>query len=409
MPEIVSCPEAECGKKLRVPDNLLGKKVKCPGCSRMFVAQAGTAGAETSEKAQGKPAEEELLEEEVPTTRKSRKAATDDEVEERSRAVSTAPSRRSSSRSDEEEEETRPRSRRFSEDDEDEEERTQRSRRRRSEEDEGPRRWGKRSQLEKIRTAINLVLLAGHAMLATYACAAITTGILLLTGGSMLGAMMGGFRGTPGFNPWNQATGSVLVGMVFLMLFGILAGGLWLADVILRLVGLAQCMSHTPAQRSSARTLALFAFICVILEACVGLGGYYVVNGVYVGGLNGIAATAGLILWLFYLYQVCQRLQIREGMAGVKRSAIGFGIYIGVVCVILEPLQFFLVGGGILGFAGSMQTRSVGGAFLSMGSAYTLILVVQGLKAAAWMGVFVWYLLILKGIRDAVGRAARRA
>jgi len=37
MPQIISCPD--CGRKLRVPDNLLGKKVKCPGCGVKFAAQ----------------------------------------------------------------------------------------------------------------------------------------------------------------------------------------------------------------------------------------------------------------------------------------------------------------------------------------------------------------------------------
>jgi hypothetical protein len=38
MPQVISCPD--CGRKLRVPDNLLGKKVKCPGCGVKFAAQA---------------------------------------------------------------------------------------------------------------------------------------------------------------------------------------------------------------------------------------------------------------------------------------------------------------------------------------------------------------------------------
>jgi hypothetical protein len=37
MPEITSCPD--CGKKLKVPDNLIGKQVKCPGCGNAFVAE----------------------------------------------------------------------------------------------------------------------------------------------------------------------------------------------------------------------------------------------------------------------------------------------------------------------------------------------------------------------------------
>jgi hypothetical protein len=43
MPEIVSCPD--CARQLRVPDHLLGKKVKCPGCNVMFTAMVSGGGA----------------------------------------------------------------------------------------------------------------------------------------------------------------------------------------------------------------------------------------------------------------------------------------------------------------------------------------------------------------------------
>jgi predicted Zn finger-like uncharacterized protein len=39
MPELVNCPH--CDKKLRVPDHLQGRAVKCPGCGNMFTASAG--------------------------------------------------------------------------------------------------------------------------------------------------------------------------------------------------------------------------------------------------------------------------------------------------------------------------------------------------------------------------------
>src|SRR5262245_46758655 len=43
MPEIVNCPQ--CERKLKVPDTLLGKSVKCPTCGVTFTAEAagGTA------------------------------------------------------------------------------------------------------------------------------------------------------------------------------------------------------------------------------------------------------------------------------------------------------------------------------------------------------------------------------
>jgi predicted Zn finger-like uncharacterized protein len=37
MPEIVNCPQ--CARQLRVPDELLGKKVKCPTCGTNFNAE----------------------------------------------------------------------------------------------------------------------------------------------------------------------------------------------------------------------------------------------------------------------------------------------------------------------------------------------------------------------------------
>src|SRR5438445_13612932 len=45
MSTIVDCPS--CSRKLRVPDELLGKKVKCPTCSGTFDAVAAPALAGT--------------------------------------------------------------------------------------------------------------------------------------------------------------------------------------------------------------------------------------------------------------------------------------------------------------------------------------------------------------------------
>lgn len=39
MPTIIDCP---CGKKLKIPDHLAGKKVKCPGCATVIDVQNDT-------------------------------------------------------------------------------------------------------------------------------------------------------------------------------------------------------------------------------------------------------------------------------------------------------------------------------------------------------------------------------
>src|SRR5262249_21073957 len=70
MPEIVKCPK--CERQLRVPDNLLGKKVKCPSCGTMF-----TAGATQEEEPE--IAEAELDQE--PELGKKKKPTRRDELE----------------------------------------------------------------------------------------------------------------------------------------------------------------------------------------------------------------------------------------------------------------------------------------------------------------------------------------
>jgi predicted Zn finger-like uncharacterized protein len=54
MPIIIDCPS--CQRKLRVPEHLLGQKVKCPTCANMFTAATeGAAQAETLSVAQPEP------------------------------------------------------------------------------------------------------------------------------------------------------------------------------------------------------------------------------------------------------------------------------------------------------------------------------------------------------------------
>jgi predicted Zn finger-like uncharacterized protein len=94
MSDVVNCPQ--CERKLRVPEELLGKKVKCPTCGNTFTAEAGPAGAPPSPPPPP-PAEEE---------RPSRRPPSDEDVQEEDR-----PSRRGSRRDTRYDDEPRPRRR----------------------------------------------------------------------------------------------------------------------------------------------------------------------------------------------------------------------------------------------------------------------------------------------------------
>src|SRR5262245_65595752 len=47
MPNVVRCPS--CDRKLRIPDEMLGKKVKCPSCRADFAPGEGPQGSPSPE------------------------------------------------------------------------------------------------------------------------------------------------------------------------------------------------------------------------------------------------------------------------------------------------------------------------------------------------------------------------
>ncbi len=127
MPELVNCPH--CEKKLRVPDTLLGKPVKCPTCGKTFNAGEASAAAPPSPPAaeeppprpatRRRPPDEEEAVEEAPRRRRP----ADDEDEDR-------PRRRARDDDDDEEDDDRPRRRRAREDDDADDDRPRKRRRR---------------------------------------------------------------------------------------------------------------------------------------------------------------------------------------------------------------------------------------------------------------------------------------
>src|ERR1700722_3700703 len=99
MPEQVQCPS--CKQKLRVPDNLLGKKVKCPKCATIFDAKVdegkdeddgGSYGftpepepqprSKALRRASGEDVEEDEEDEDEPVRKRKRPAAEDTEDDE---------------------------------------------------------------------------------------------------------------------------------------------------------------------------------------------------------------------------------------------------------------------------------------------------------------------------------------
>lgn len=431
MPEITSCPD--CSKKLRVPDDLLGKKVRCPGCKVMFTAQVfleanGTVN-EDEEPPARRPAQRQT------ETRPSRKTEeADEEQEDRPRSaradaitnrrpereerirdrVEEAPRRR---RDEEEtEDEDLPRRRRKDETDDEDEDRPRR-RIRADEEDEENERPRRRIRAEdedededdrprsdsqpwrNIRMGLNFVLIAGWVHMVNLGLALLGMSMMMIFMGGMISSLGGGGIGGIPFLGGLQAAGwGAAIYQYLIMAIG---GG----ATILCFVGCGMCMMTPQRPSSNSRQLAIGSFACqcamlpwlgfqflpprilyemgtLLVVLMVGLGLIYLV---------------GVVLWFTYLRALCQQLRSNDTGERVMKNLMAWVI--------------FWVGGTVLWFlflcAGGMMigaTRS--------GGAAGFFLVLMGLlylaSIAIGLWLYVWYLFVLQDVRGVVERHLAR-
>lgn len=209
MPVITSCPD--CGRQLRVPDDLIGKKVKCPGCKTLFTASSD---------------EEPLEEVPPPPPVRSRPSSAGERIAARRPALS---------RDDDEERPPSPRD--DADDDEDK-----------------PSPSGPLDNWRRVRDGIGYILTGlfitiGAAILGT--CGGIAV--------SMLGVATAASAGRSGGAPSMGALGATfgMVGVVYLLeIVGIFVG------LIYMLVGHAFCMvvPEGKGKGAFARGLAIASF-----------------------------------------------------------------------------------------------------------------------------------------------------
>ncbi len=118
--EVVSCPD--CQRKLRVPNELVGKLVKCPTCGQTFTADPAAQAPP--------PPPPSPVEEKAPRTSKVSRDE-DDEDDERSRRPRCALRRDDDDDDDDDDDRRRRRRSRSARDDDDDDDRGRRRRRRR--------------------------------------------------------------------------------------------------------------------------------------------------------------------------------------------------------------------------------------------------------------------------------------
>jgi hypothetical protein len=369
MPEITACPD--CNRKLRVPDTLLGRKVKCPGCGIQFTASAVT--------------------EEAPPTPPP------------SKAVATEP--RASRRPRDEDEDERPRRRRDADDEP--------PRRRRDEEDDddfdsdradSPRSL--RETWQRVRSGINFVIVS----------------IWVTLGGvglSMLGGMIVGGMGLNALTS-NSRSGltSAGNGLMALMVLGTVINFVALG---LRVTGHAFGLAVPQKPNNPVRGLAIAAFILTaafaalsVLQVLIGLiagadstmGGFSpsaLVGSGITGILAGLVQLAALIVFLFYLRALCRAVR-KEGLAKTVTSyIITVGVF-ALVCGVVVGIMFLMMG---VAFDMGTSGNARGAASAAQGAGF-MVIGFTCLGFVVFLGLFVWYVVILHQVRGAVDTYIRR-
>jgi hypothetical protein len=383
MPQIINCPD--CERKLRVPDELLGKKVRCPTCSVMFRAVA--VGGST-------PVEDPIEEpDEEPAPRRTA-AARDERYSPSPRA-----GRRRVEDEDDEGEDIRLRRRR--EDDEDDDDYY--SERRSSGRDKQAG-WG------KVRIGINLVMIGIWAWIAGVVLGGlgVLLGVVLVGGALLSGSAQSGLA--------SLGAGGILllvsVGIYYLGAF---------AELVVRLIGYGLCMA-APAQRNTGlRPLAITAFSLAIAYAVfsvltIVVNGFTGFTSSLTGRASGNAAGTGLnilsvlcaiasfVVFMFFLRSVCNNARARH-LAG---SPIGVLIAFVLYWVLTIFIVIIVACAGGVGAGLAAQSQSAGGALKTMGTWLMVLLAVVFLLGLVYLGLQVWYIMVLQKIRDAVASYRRR-
>jgi predicted Zn finger-like uncharacterized protein len=408
MPEIVSCPD--CDRKLRVPDNLLGKKVKCPGCGNTFTAETNGAAPGRGSAAIRR---EEDDEDDLPRGKRRREEDDDDE----------APRKR---RRDDEDEDDEPRSKRRRRDDEDEDDEP-RGKRRRRDEDEEPEPSGTMGKATKEawkKTRLGILLYV--------------VGVFLAIGGFIIGLLMQGLMliGFVSSIPAAIATGSgaasgfgygmiIVGGLTMLISFG--------ADVLVTL-GMGFQLAIPSRRDDGLKGMAIATFVCyavyfgcntlamvinlvqlgsVGLALFAGVGG---AMGVGVGAahmalavVGGLAHLAALILAMFYYRLVALRFKQKETARSLLMNFISWCCYVagsivvGCLMAILAGTMLASMGVGVASGSTSVASaNSTAGVMAYVGCA--LLVIVLGIAA----GLSAWYGVLVNQVRMTVDRFIRR-
>lgn len=377
MPEITSCPD--CDKKLRVPDDLLGKTVRCPGCQTMFVAKADAPP----------PSRRAEVEDERPSRT--------DRVSQRRPPAVPARSR------DDDDDRPRRRDRRDDYDDDYDDRPRRRGRDEEDDYDDRRRPADERRAWRGVRSGVNLAVMGSWLSIAALAVLVVGGGIMALVAWASVSS--GGNAPQPGGGPPSGFLAAV--GGFFIL--GVLVGMMGFASVILWFVGMGMCLQTPASRRDSTKGLGIAAFACACGALFLYLCGFGMqMARVQVGGMAGLIVgplgLATFVLWVLFLRGVASRLR-DPTLAGSLMTYLITVIIASGVSMVLSVVGFFIIGMSALAGARGNNPQ---GAMAGAGVGLPLMMVLWGVIALGSIGLHVWLIYLMKAVCDTIDRHVAR-
>jgi predicted Zn finger-like uncharacterized protein len=384
MPTIVTCPD--CQRQLRVPDDLLGKKVKCPDCKVTFTATPSDAGDS---------------EDDAPNKRRSS-----------SQGVSTgrrSGSERTQTRSEPDYDEDHPPSPYDDDLDEDE---------------ERPRTGGlKKAGWQRVRLGLSLMIYGIYVEIGAIAlfllCVILAIILAVVAGAGIASAFSSASSGGSGGGGTATAGGAVMGAIVVVFVgYGVLLLA-QLVNLILGTTGHVFFLKIPDKPGAGRRSLAIAA-LSLWGASILALFLYFAMNclGGFLGGSRGsggaLFSFAGLcfnliglacyVAWFFVFMFLLRSVALAMGNHALARQLVTY--------MIVAPVSLVLAFFGIIGVACIGGAAIAGMASSSSGSGQNVasagmgllivIVVVYGLILLLFLALWIWYIVLLHQTRGAI-------
>jgi hypothetical protein len=342
MPEITSCPD--CQRNLKVPDDLVGKKVRCPGCSIMFFAQVGVGSREEP--------------------RTARTAPRSDSFSDRRGGGGYRDDRDDYDRDSRRDEEYDDRDRRDEEDDDRD--------RPRGKKRDPVKAWG------LVRVGMSLNLYATFLELFIFAMYFILFGAVMLAGVSALSALQGGDL-WGAFGRAGALYTVLLVASIFLLVC-------WV--VVLGLTGTGVGLCLFAPQGKNGKTTWILCLIAFSSYAAFILAYFvYILCAIVVPPLALVVAIFMLLLYVSYF--ICWMLFLRLLCLDLRDPDVAHRAMVYMITAIVFPFAAFLV--GLLSLLHPI-----------------LVLIAAFLITLAGLAMLFWYVSLIAAVRDVVDRKLER-